>query len=145
MTDEAYPELYVALEFASPDIPPDEFSNRLRLEPTKAWRAGDPKRLSKLPQKDNRWILRLPARPAVEFTDLIEELLLQLDPCKAEVLALAQDSRISARLSCVGFVTTIVPAVYLENELLARVSALGVDLDVDLFLLPDDSTAKPTT
>jgi hypothetical protein len=139
MTDEGYPELYVALEIASPDVPPTEITARLGLQPTKAWRAGDSEApLSR--QKDNVWILRLPVRPTVEFTDLVEQLLLEVDSCKAELVALAQDSRTTARLSCVGDMTTIVPGIYFENELLARISALGVDLDVDLFLLPSDTS-----
>jgi hypothetical protein len=143
MTDEIYPELYVALEITSPDVPPAEITARLGLQPTRAWRVGDSEApLSR--QKENVWILRLPARPAVEFTDLLEELLLELDPCKAELVALAQDPRITARLSCAGYMTTIVPGIYFENELLARIMALGVDLDVDLFLLPSESPSKPT-
>jgi hypothetical protein len=138
MTDEAYPELYVALEIVSSDTPPDEISDRLGLQPTKSWPAGDTELHSTRPHKDSRWILRLAARPAVDFTDLVEELLVQLDPCKAEVAALAQLSTITARLSCIGYMTTMVPAVYMENELLMRVAELGLDLNVDLFLLPSE-------
>jgi Domain of unknown function (DUF4279) len=136
MTEEAYPELHVALEFLSSDMGPDEISDRLGLQPTKSWRAGDTETHSKVPHKDGRWILRLPPRPAVDFTDLVEELLVQLDPCKAEVAGLARDSGFSARLSCVGYMTTIVPAVYFENELLVRIAGLGLALNVDLFQLP---------
>lgn len=89
MTDEAYPELNVALEIVSSDTPPDEISDRLGLQPTKSSRVGEMELHSTSPHKDSRWILRLAARPAVDFTDLVEELLVQLDPCKAEVSALA--------------------------------------------------------
>jgi hypothetical protein len=142
MTEEAYPELYVALELLSSDTSPDEISERLGLQPTKSWRAGETELHSTSPHKDSRWILRLAARPAVDFTDLVEELLLQLDPCKAEVAALAQDSRFSARLSCIGYMTTIVPAVYFENQLLRRVAELGLDLNVDIFLVPSELTPR---
>jgi Domain of unknown function (DUF4279) len=142
MMDETYPELYVTLELASPDIPPSEITERLGLQPTKAWRAGDAD--APLPRhRENVWILRLPARPAIDFADLVEELLLELDPSRVELVALAQDPRTSARLKCVGYMTSIVPAIYFENELLARISALRVDLDVDLFQLPDDSHGPP--
>lgn len=87
MTDEAYPELNVALEIVSSDTPPDEISDRLGLQPTKSSRVGEMELHSTGPYKDSRWILRLAARPAVDFTDLVEELLVQLDPCKAEALA----------------------------------------------------------
>jgi Domain of unknown function (DUF4279) len=122
----------------SSDALPDEISDRLGLQPTKSWRVGDTELHSTRPHKDNRWTLRLAARPAVDFTDLVEELLVQLDPCKAEVAALAQLSTITARLSCIAYTTKIVPAVYLENGLLTRIAEMGLDLNVDLFLLPSE-------
>lgn len=137
-TEEAYPELYVALEFRSSDTPPEEFSRRLGMQPTKSWRVGDTEAHSRIPHKDSSWILRLAPRPAVDFTDLVEELLSQLDACKAEVAALARDPRFSSRLSCVGYMTSIVPAIYFEAKLLARIAELGLALDVDLFQLPSE-------
>jgi hypothetical protein len=134
MSEDSYPELSVALVIRSRDLQPDAVTTQLAIQPTRAWRAGERRGSTRVVERDNGWILRTPARPALEFDDLVSEVLSEIEPRKSELLELAKHPYTTIRLSCVANFTSIVPAVYFENDLLRRISALGVDLDVDLFL-----------
>jgi hypothetical protein len=102
------------------------------MEPTEAWHAGDLRAGSSRPREENAWILRMPPRLALEFEDLLQELLMELEPRTSELLDLTKESGVSVRLSCFGYTRAVLPALYFEHDLLNRICALGVDLDIDI-------------
>jgi hypothetical protein len=134
MNEDSYPELSVCLTIRSSDLQPEAVTTQLGLQPTRTWKAGEKRGSTRVVERDSGWILRTPARPALEFDDLVSEVLNEIEPRASELLELAKQPGMTVRLDCVGYVTATVPSIYFENGLLRRMGALGVDLDVDLFL-----------
>jgi len=111
--------------------PPDEVSARLRLTPSSTQRVGDVGRYGP-PAKFNRWELLSPlARGQGLLQDYLDALLNLLEPNATAVRELA--SQYSAGINCVGYYYGSNPGLHLSAALLARLAALRVPIDFDLY------------
>lgn len=144
MTRETYPELRVGLELDSDAFEAERITHLLGLQPTTTWRAGDARQGGGHPRTSHGWVLTLPPRPAVDFIDLVQQLLEQIEPAHEALRRLVDDHGVNARISLVGTVSELLPAMFFDNGLLDRLASLGVSLDVDLFLTtsPDERSTS---
>lgn len=144
MTRETYPELRVGLELASDYLEAERITDLLGLQPTNSWRAGNAHQGGGPARTSHGWVLTMPPRPAVDFIDLVQQLLEQIEPAHEALRRLVDDYGVQAKISLVGTVSEIVPAMFFDNGLLARLTSLRVSLDVDLFLTtsPDDRSTS---
>ena len=119
---------------------PSIVTSRIGLSPTSAWRRGDPMAPHPTATRNHsRWSFQspLPLESAVE--QHVEALLQRLEPYAAGIRECA--SVFSVELSCAVYYTDSTAGIHLSPVILARVTALGIPLDLDLYFLGADSDA----
>ena len=118
---------------------PDDISARLGLTPTAMQCIGEIGRHGP-PAKFNRWELLSPlARGEGLLQDYVESLLGLLEPSATVVRELA--SEYSAGINCVGYYYGSNPGLHLSATLLARLAALQVPVDFDLYNYSESDAA----
>lgn len=117
----------------------DDMSARLGLTPTSTRSIGDAGRYGP-PAKSNCWKLLSPLPRGEDFLqDYLESLLALLEPHVAVVRRLS--SECSAGINCVGYYYGSNPGLHLSASLLARLAALHVPVDFDLYNYGGDDAA----
>ena len=115
--------------------PHDDISARLGLTPTFTRSIGDIGRHGP-PAKSNGWELLSPLpRGEGLLQDYLESLLGLLEPHAAVVRELSYEC--SAGINCVGYYYGSNPGLHLSASLLARLAALDVPVDFDLYNYSD--------
>jgi hypothetical protein len=118
---------------------PNEISARLDLTPTSMRRIGDVGRNGP-PATSNSWRLLSPlARGDRLLQDYIEGLLSLLEPRASAVCELA--AQYSVGINCVGYYYGSNPGLHLSSSLLARLAALRVAVDFDLYNYGEEDAA----
>ena len=127
---------------------PQVVTDFLGIAPTKAWAPGTP-----MPGKAGergavwrygRWELASPAGGGAGIAEQLAALLPLLE-ARADALAEAR-RRYRVGLACVAYFREVNPGFHLDAEVVARVAALGLSLDFDLYCLgacdePADASA----
>jgi hypothetical protein len=112
-------------------------SELLRLTPTRVGLRGDLTRHG-LPRRAELWALESKRSPAEPFQAHLEALLGQLEQHSAGVREVAR--RFHAVFQCHSHFETANPGFAIPAELLARVAALGVGFDFDLYVIYADES-----
>lgn len=116
-----------------------DISARLGLTPTSTRSIGEKGRYGP-PAPANRWELMSPlARGEGLLQDYLEALLGLLETKAAAARALTSDC--SAGINCVGYYYGANPGLHLSTTLLARLAALNLPVDFDLYNYDRDGTA----
>ncbi len=109
----------------------NDISARLRLTPTSTQCIGDTLRHGTA-AKFNSWTLCSPLERGEGFLqDYLESLLNLLEPNSTSVRELA--AQYSAGINCVGYYYGSNPGLHLSAALLARLAALQIPVDFDLY------------
>ena len=117
----------------------DEISACLHLKPTSTQSIGDIGSHGP-PAKFNQWQLLSPvSRGEGLLQDYLESLLNLLEPNAAAIRELA--SRYAAGINCVGYYYGSNPGLHLSSTLLARLAALQVPVDFDLYNYSESDAA----
>jgi hypothetical protein len=110
---------------------PDDLTRALSVEPTSTWVKGDLVRAPAILKLSNGWLL---AAPEDVSGDLAVSLSWLLDKVATSAnLGIGTDER-TITLSCGVTIVDRAPSMCIERDLLARIVALGADLDVDIVL-----------
>lgn len=110
---------------------PDEVSERLRLNPTSMRRIGDIQQYGP-PAKLNRWEMLSPLpRGNSLHQEHLEALFTLLEPSAGAILEFS--THCQAGINCVGYYYGTNPGLHLSAALLARLNALGLAVDFDLY------------
>lgn len=116
-----------------------DISARLGLTPSSTRSLGEQGR-NGTPARANRWELLSPlARGEGLLQDYLESLLDLLEGRAAAVRELASDY--SAGINCVGYYHGANPGLHLSRPLIARLAALNLPVDFDLYNYGPDGTA----
>ena len=106
-------------------------------EPTESWVVGQPMRKRPdVTHRHSRWTFKssLPlTAPVEEHLDALVSALETHATCIHTVL-----SRFPAEIVCAVYFRTFTPGIHLPQQLLARVTALGLDIDFDFYFLGED-------
>jgi hypothetical protein len=119
---------------------PDAVTELLGIAPTSAWATGDPG-IRGQPRRFARWALASPAGEDASVEDQLAALLPLLEARAAAVAEAAR--RFEAAIQCAACFREANPGFHLDAALVARVAALGLSLDFDLYCLgaaADDET-----
>jgi hypothetical protein len=117
---------------------PSVVTSRIGLSPTSAWRFGDP--MPPHPtaiRNHSRWSLKSPLPLETHVERHLEALLSLLEPYATNIRECAAD--FSIELCCAIYYEDFTPGIHLSPEILRRIGALGISLDLDLYFLRDDS------
>ena len=134
--------LYFGVFRFGPD--PRAVTALLGVEPTKAWAAGDLGPGGE-PWRYGRWELASPAGEAASVEDQLAALLPLLE-ARADAVAEAA-RRYAVGIQCAAYFREVNPGFHLDAGLLARVAALGLSLDFDMYCLgaPQVQQEPPAT
>jgi len=126
-------EAYAYFRVSSGDLPLDEITSRMGIEPTQAWRKGDPGTYN--PARPHAgWCLYSPLpRSEIVLPRHIEALLPFLEPRASVVVELG--TRFRTWLVCVGRYSASSPGLFLSAEVVRRIANLGLALDCDLYFV----------
>ena len=114
-------------------------------EPTEAWVVGQPMRKRPdITHRHSRWTFKSPLPLSAPVEDHLVALVSALEAHVSGIRAVT--ARFPAEIGCAVYFRTFTPGYHLPQPLLARVAALGLDIDFDLYFLgedgePDDHTA----
>lgn len=114
----------------------EAITEQLQMAPSKTHGAGDPRR-SGQPRQTNSWEL---LSPLARGENLIQEYLDALLPLLEARAPVVQDlaSRYSAGINCVGYFYGSNPGLHLSSQLIARIAALKLSVDFDLYNYGED-------
>jgi hypothetical protein len=106
-------------------------------EPTEAWVVGQPMRKRPdVTHRHSRWTFKSPLPLSAPVEEHLVALLTALETHAAGVRAVV--ARFPTEIGCAVYFRTFTPGFHLPQELLARVAALGLDIDFDLYFLGED-------
>lgn len=114
-------------------------------EPTQSWVVGQQMRQrADVPHRFSRWTFKSPLPLSAAVEEHLDALLSALEPTAAGVRAVR--SRFPAHIGCAVYFRTHNPGFQLSETITARVAALGLVLDFDLYFLGDsDLDHNPNT
>jgi len=118
---------------------PQVVTELLGIAPTTAWAVGDAGPHGSA-RHLARWSLASPAGETATVEDQLAEL---LPPLEARAASVAETARqFDAGIECAAYFHEVNPGFHLDAALVARVAALGLSLDFDLYCLgsPDEPT-----
>jgi hypothetical protein len=106
-------------------------------EPTEAWVVGQPMRKRPdLTHRHSRWTFKSPLPLTAPVEEHLDALVSALESHAAGIRAVL--SRFPAEIGCAIYFRTFTPRIHLPQQLLARVTALGLHLDFDFYFLGED-------
>ena len=127
--------VYLSISDFEPAAPSD-VTALLGMEPTAAWRKGDAiAGLRRACRPTSAWRLQNPLPRTASFEDQLQALLEILEPGADQVRAAAE--RYGAQISCAAYFASFNPGFGLSADHVARVAALGLSMDFDLYCLPE--------
>ncbi len=106
-------------------------------EPTESWVVGQPMRKRPdVTHRHSRWTFKSPLPLAAPVEEHLDALLSALETHAIGIRAVT--ARFPAEIGCAVYFRTFTPGFHLPQRLLARVAALGLDIDFDLYFLGED-------
>jgi hypothetical protein len=132
-------EISAAFSLTGFESTPDEITNILEIQPTKAWKVGDAIGKSSLTRKQNGWVLSSSLdKFSSDLEDHVKNVLEQLHPKWAVLVSLC--SQYDAEVSCViHSYSAQGPAIHFSKEILKQIAQLSAEIDVDYYSLANDS------
>jgi hypothetical protein len=126
-------ETYAYFWVAADELPHNEISRLLGLEPTEFWAKGDPGNYVHQ-QKQARWVFHSPLPRTETFLDAhIEALVSALESSVESVVELGR--RFEVGIQGVGYYTEANPGIHLSAELMSKLAKFSVAVDFDLYCL----------
>lgn len=119
---------------------PDQISEMLGIQPTKAWKIGEPIGKTILRRKQNGWMLNIQILNSEDLEEHITELLNKLSPIWDRVVKLSQ--LYYAEINCVVYSYEAQgPGLHLDKKTLEKIVELNAEIDLDYYSLYE-STEK---
>ena len=108
-----------------------EMTQRIGLQPTEAWHAGDPAPTPRPPRKFSAWHLRsrLPKSEVVE--QHIIDVLDQVRGREAVLREIARDCKVT--MECVGYFYEYYPGFALDADTVHRLGECSASIDLDFY------------
>jgi len=136
------PEISIRLELRSDRVDPDRITEALGLQPSQIWRRGDAWGRRPRPRPENGWVLATPYRATWDADEPLRQLLDWIEPSRASLAELTTGGSVRGRLSIVGFQRDRGPSIYVDREVVRAIAQLGIDLNVDFYVVGDDSDVE---
>ena len=126
------PNAYAYFRVFGEDLPLEEITRQIGIEPTESWRKGDPWKYFKAVPTSS-WCLHSPLpRTLTDLQAHVEAVLELLVPRRGAVRALSE--RFATSVVCVGtYDSTTSPGLYLSRDVVALMASMGLALDADLY------------
>ena len=132
-------EIYAYFWIAADELPHQDISSALKLEPTEYWDKGDPGKYIQQ-QKQARWVYRSPLPSSEMFLDSHLAAVVDVLQERSEQLK-ALKNKYEVGINCVGYYTEANPGFHLSEQLIQKCASLGLSVDFDLYCLGSDDDA----
>jgi Domain of unknown function (DUF4279) len=123
---------------------PEALTRRLGLRPTRTWRRGDGRTAARAWEWDG-WAVRAGPEHSVDLVDLTIRLVAHLEPHVDAISAACEECGLTAHLDLIALTTDTMPTVHFEPHIVSVLARLGVELDVDVWLLGDNEDEQVVT
>jgi Domain of unknown function (DUF4279) len=123
---------------------PDDVTRHIGLQPTKTWRRGDMRTRVRAWGWDG-WAIELDPEDSVDLPQMTERLLAILEPFVTAINTARERWGLSSHLSLIALTTDTSPAIHFVPHVLSSLVHIGVELDVDVWLLRDDADEQVVT
>ena len=124
----------VEFRILTPNMPADEITRVLKLEPDLTWNKGEVIGKSKLKRKQYGWVLSTGKRTDVHDLDvLILEILKRLKGAQSRLTQVHTKFKSEHVLACVIYSAESFPSVHLNPAILRELIKLDATLDIDLY------------
>ena len=127
-------ESYVRLKILSDHINAEQITNTVGIDCDRSWSKGELRPKTQIKEKQNGWVLNSGLDKSDSLEEQIKSLLSRVNGISNKIKELSEDSIIE--VSCAIY-TSESPPLYFDKELVKRIEALGANLDIDLYLLPE--------
>lgn len=125
---------FAVLEFGQD---PNVVTELAGFEPTETWVVGQSVRKHSEPvHQHSRWTFKSPLVLSEPVEEHLDALLATLESHAEGIRAVAE--RFLAEIRCAIYFRTFTAGFHLSQSLLSRASALGLDIDYDLYFLGED-------
>ena len=119
-----------------------EMTQRIGLQPTEAWHAGDPAPSPHPPHKFSAWHLRSRLPKSDEIEQHIIDVLDQIRGREAVLREIARDCRVT--MECVGYFHEYYPGFALDADTVRRLGDCGASIDLDFYQFFTDKNEAET-
>ncbi|MDX2230510.1 MAG: DUF4279 domain-containing protein [Leptolyngbyaceae cyanobacterium bins.349] len=139
-------ECYASFVLTGLDLNPDEITAKTGVIPTKTWRVGDlisPQ--ATIRYQHNGWRLSS-QRKFVDFEDaddLADHVRAVLEQLHVSWQTFVEvGAQFDSEVCCIIYTGGERPAIHFDRAILNQLSELNAELDVDLYVLPEDSSER---
>lgn len=109
------------------------------LEPTEAWMKGDPIKGNSGPLRNHsRWALKSPLKSESPVEDQLDALITILESHASGIQAVL--ARFPTSIWCAMYCKSANPVVRFSDRLLARIAALHLPMDLDVYFIRENQT-----
>lgn len=115
------------------DVPIQDISKKLGLEPTDAWNKGDPSKYL-LQRKQSTWRYYSPLPRTEMFLDAHIKALINILAERREIIKELK-KQYEAGISCVGYYKCANPGFHLDEDIIKDMASLNLSVDFDLYCL----------
>jgi hypothetical protein len=128
---------FVSYSLGGPDLDPEEVTRLTGIAPDQAWRAGDPKPRTGIPQPEGVWIINSGLGERDEFHDHLDALVTRMRPAWATFVELGRrfDAEVEAAIYLLGAQG---PLVQVLPDVSAALAEVNATVAFDLYAIPDD-------
>jgi len=125
-------EVKVYFLITSPNLLPEEITNKLKIIPSKIFRRGE-KRTSKstLLHKENGWKLSIEANNIIHINILLKELIKELQPSKEIIKSLNAEKA----FEIVIYIYNQMPSISYDKSIISFLNYIEAELEHDIYCL----------
>lgn len=113
----------------------EEITNRIGIECDHSWKIGDQRPKTIIKERNNGWIVQSGLEKEASLEEHVQDLLGRLDSVGDRIKEVSHHEEVE--FSCVVYSEEI-PTLFFEKATMAKISALGASLDIDLYRLPSE-------
>ncbi len=125
-------ECVARLTLTGDDFDPDDVTRLVGFEPSKTWRKGDQRGVSRLRYEHNGWSVHSPEVESLELQDQVRTLLGVLKQHWSKIASVREELGLDAEIACSIVIEGTAPWIHFDREVLALFVEMGAEIDVDI-------------
>ncbi len=124
-------EVFAQLKITSNELTPTEIESQLGIPCDRSWLKGDSRPNTIIKEKNNGWVIESMLDRSEEIPKHIINILDRVQEITSRIVSLSP--RAAVLLSCAVY-SDETPALYFDNDVVKKISSIGADFDIDLYI-----------
>lgn len=129
------PKVYVSLKIIDETCLPEEITRYIGIPPSVIWHKGETRSNTHLLEKDNGWELKSMLPQESSLAEHVNYLLELMEPARAQLEEITREYY--SLLACVIYFDNEMPEIHFDSDVIKRLAALNLRLDIDLYCLDE--------